>query len=92
MAYLFYHFDGSRPFSEIVREAKDKGFTEPDPREDLSGMDIVRKVVILAREMGMKLETNDVPVSSLVPKELENSSVDEFMQGLAHYQIEQVPA
>lgn len=85
LAYLFYYYDGSRPFSEIVREAKEKGFTEPDPRDDLSGMDIVRKVVILAREIGLELEIEDVDVSGLVPKELEDVSIDEFLDGLSKY-------
>lgn len=88
LAYLFYHYDGTRPFSDIVREAKDKGFTEPDPRDDLSGMDIVRKVVILAREIGLTLEVEDVEVSGLVPKELEDVSIDEFLDGLSKYDSE----
>ncbi|MBK25615.1 MAG: bifunctional aspartate kinase/homoserine dehydrogenase I [Halobacteriovorax sp.] len=88
LAYLFYHFDGTRAFSEIVREAKEKGFTEPDPRDDLSGMDIVRKVVILAREIGLDIEIEDVEVSGLVPKELENVSIDEFLDGLSKYDDE----
>lgn len=88
LAYLFYYYDGTRPFSEIVREAKEKGFTEPDPREDLSGMDIVRKVVILAREIGLDLEIEDVDVSGLVPKELEDVSIDEFLDGLSKYDSE----
>ena len=53
LAYLFNLFDGTRPFSEIVREAKAKGYTEPDPRDDLSGTDVARKAVILAREAGL---------------------------------------
>lgn len=82
LAYLFYHYDGTRAFSEIVSEAKKKGFTEPDPREDLSGMDIVRKVVILAREMGLALEVADVEVTGLVPSELQDVPVSEFMERL----------
>src|SRR5690606_27026713 len=53
LAYLFNVFDGKRPFSEIVREARARGYTEPDPRDDLSGMDVARKAVILAREAGL---------------------------------------
>src|SRR5690606_31115040 len=56
LAYLFNLFDGSRPFSEIVRDAKARGYTEPDPRDDLSGMDVARKAVILAREAGLAIE------------------------------------
>ncbi len=83
LAYLFWKFDGTKPFSELVGEAKDLGFTEPDPRDDLSGMDIVRKTVILAREIGYAVEVEDVPVKSLVPGELRDVSVENFMQHLS---------
>ncbi len=83
LAYLFNVFDGSRPFSEIVREARDMGYTEPDPRDDLSGMDVARKVVILGREMGLSLELSGVEVESLVPAGLEDGDVDAFLDGLA---------
>ncbi|MCF7944802.1 MAG: bifunctional aspartate kinase/homoserine dehydrogenase I, partial [Spirochaetia bacterium] len=63
-------------------EAKELGYTEPDPRDDLSGMDIVRKTVILAREMGLKVEVEDVPVRSLVPEALQQKSIEEFLQQL----------
>ena len=53
LAWLFNQYDGSVPFSTLVREAREMGFTEPDPRDDLSGMDVGRKSVILARELGM---------------------------------------
>ncbi len=85
LAYLFWRFDGKTPFSSLVREAKELGFTEPDPRDDLSGMDIVRKTVILAREMGFPVEIADVPVRSLVPEELADParvSIDDFLDGL----------
>ncbi len=83
LAYLFWRFDGTQPFSELVQEAKELGFTEPDPRDDLSGMDIVRKTVILAREIGYSVEIEEVPVKSLVPPELENVPVEEFMKHLS---------
>ena len=70
LAWLFHHFDGSRPFSELVREARDAGFTEPDPREDLSGEDVRRKILILARSAGFAIESDQVEVRSLVPPEL----------------------
>jgi len=85
LAYLFNVFDGSEAFSSIVRTAKAKGYTEPDPRDDLSGMDVARKLIILAREMGLTLEMTDVQVEGLVPKALENSSVDEFMARLPEF-------
>ena len=70
LAWLFHHFDRSRPFSELVREARDAGFTEPDPREDLSGEDVRRKILILARAAGFAIESDQVQVGSLVPPEL----------------------
>ena len=80
LSYLFNAFDGSKPFSEILHEARKCGYTEPDPREDLSGMDVARKVVILAREMGLGLSLSDLVVESLVPQGLETGSADEFMK------------
>ena len=70
LAWLFDRFDGSRPFSELVREARDAGFTEPDPRDDLSGEDVRRKILILARAAGFAIESDQVEVGSLVPPEL----------------------
>jgi bifunctional aspartokinase / homoserine dehydrogenase 1 len=82
LAYLFNVFDGSESFSSIVRAAKAKGYTEPDPRDDLSGMDVARKVIILGREMGLTLEISDVQVEGLVPEALTKCSVGEFMERL----------
>jgi aspartokinase/homoserine dehydrogenase 1 len=85
LAYLFNVYDGTKPFSEIVKDAKAKGYTEPDPRDDLSGTDFVRKVIILGREMGLKLEMKDVQVESLIPAGLEKGSIDDFLNGLPKY-------
>jgi aspartokinase/homoserine dehydrogenase 1 len=85
LAYLFNVFDGSEPFSSIVRTARLKGYTEPDPRDDLSGMDVARKLIILAREMGLTLELADVQVTGLVPQALKHVGVDEFMERLAEF-------
>jgi aspartokinase/homoserine dehydrogenase 1 len=88
LSYLFNSFDGSVPFSEIVRVARDKGYTEPDPREDLSGMDVARKVVILAREMGMEVGLDDMEIEGLIPEGLEEGSVEDFLNLLAEYDDE----
>jgi aspartokinase/homoserine dehydrogenase 1 len=85
LAYLFNVFDGRESFSSIVRTAKAKGYTEPDPRDDLSGMDVARKLIILAREMGLTLEMADVAVEGLVPKALEKCGVDDFMARLPEF-------
>src|SRR5450755_1376321 len=85
LAYLFNVFDGTEAFSSIVKTAKQKGYTEPDPRDDLSGLDVARKLIILGREMGLTLEMADVQVEGLVPKALANATVDEFMRRLPEY-------
>jgi aspartokinase/homoserine dehydrogenase 1 len=82
LAYLFNVYDGSVPFSDIVRDAKQRGYTEPDPRDDLSGTDVARKLIILAREMGLTLELSDVRIESLVPAGLETGSIDDFLDRL----------
>src|SRR5207244_4518971 len=79
LAYLFNVYDGATSFSQIVREARARGFTEPDPRDDLSGQDVARKLIILGREMGLELELKDVRVESLVPAELVHGPIEEFM-------------
>jgi homoserine dehydrogenase len=76
LAWLFNHYDGMRPFSALVRQAREAGYTEPDPRDDLSGEDVRRKIVILARAAGVELESQDVEVASLVPPELAVLSKD----------------
>jgi len=83
LSYLFNLFDGRRPFSEIVREARAKGYTEPDPRDDLTGGDVAKKLIILARELGLRLELDDVHVESLVPAELLDLDVESFLSRYA---------
>ena len=82
LAWLFNRYDGSVPFSQLVAQARALGYTEPDPRDDLSGTDVGRKLVILAREAGRALSLEDVQVESLVPQTLRQASVEDFMARL----------
>lgn len=82
LAYLFNIYDGSTAFSDIVKDARQRGYTEPDPRDDLSGTDVARKLIILGREMGLELELSDVQIESLVPAGLEKGTIDEFLEKL----------
>lgn len=82
LAWLFDRFDGSRPFSDLVREAHAKGYTEPDPRDDLSGEDVRRKILILARNAGFPLESGCVDVESIVPESLRALTATEAMERL----------
>ncbi|MFC0682726.1 homoserine dehydrogenase [Lysobacter korlensis] len=83
LAWLFGQFDGLRPFSGFVREARAAGYTEPDPRDDLSGEDVRRKILILARAAGVPLDVDDVAVESLVPDELAHVPVADLDASLA---------
>jgi len=85
LSYLFNSLDGRQPFSAIVRAAHDRGFTEPDPRDDLSGMDVARKLIILAREIGLEIDLGDVHIESLVPENLRGSSPEEFLERLEEH-------
>jgi aspartokinase/homoserine dehydrogenase 1 len=85
LAYLFNVYDEGTAFSEIVSAARQRGYTEPDPRDDLSGLDVARKLIILGREMGLPLEMSDVKIESLVPVGLESASADEFMSQLPRH-------
>lgn len=76
--YVFNNYNGEQPFAEVVRKAQEEGYTEPDPRLDLSGKDVMRKILILARESGEKLEMEDIENHSFMPESCMRGSVDDF--------------
>ncbi len=81
--YVFNNYDGNKPFAEIVKQAQNEGYTEPDPRLDLSGMDVMRKIMILAREAGEKIEMKDIENISFMPTSCMQGSVDDFYKEMA---------
>nr|MBK7067082.1 bifunctional aspartate kinase/homoserine dehydrogenase I [Deltaproteobacteria bacterium] len=85
LSYVFNSYTGGTSFSEVVRQAKALGYTEPDPRDDLAGTDVARKLVILGREMDLPMELDAVTVQSLVPEALRGADVEAFMTGLADF-------
>lgn len=83
MNYIFSELSKGTPFSKVVAQAKEKGYTEPDPRDDLSGMDVARKILILGREAEQELHFEDVSVQSMVPDDCANiDSVEDFLKKL----------
>jgi aspartokinase/homoserine dehydrogenase 1 len=83
ISYIFNHFKGDAAFHEIVMEAQEKGYTEPDPRDDLNGKDFMRKMLILARDAGYALEESDVSIQNILPEAcLQAPNVEEFYKQL----------
>jgi len=84
--FVFNNYDGTRKFAEVVRQAQDEGYTEPDPRLDLSGTDVMRKIMILAREAGQKIEMDDISNNSFMPEECMKGSVEDFYKEMEKYE------
>jgi aspartokinase/homoserine dehydrogenase 1 len=83
ISYIFNNFKGDATFHDIVKQAQEKGYTEPDPRDDLRGTDFMRKMLILARDAGYELEAAEVEIESMLPKSCLNAkTVDDFYQTL----------
>ena len=80
--YIFNTISADVPFSRTVALAKEEGYSEPDPRIDLSGKDVIRKLVILAREAGYEVSQDDVEVHPLLPQELFDGSLEDFWKNL----------
>ncbi len=76
--FVFNNYDGSKSFSSVVKQAQEEGYTEPDPRLDLSGTDVARKILILAREAGFKLEMSDIENTGFLPESCLQGSVEDF--------------
>lgn len=76
--FVFNNYDGKKSFAKVVKQAQDEGYTEPDPRLDLGGVDVVRKIMILARESGEKLEMDDIQNNTFMPASCMRGSVSDF--------------
>ncbi|MDQ3393898.1 MAG: bifunctional aspartate kinase/homoserine dehydrogenase I [Bacteroidota bacterium] len=83
LSYIFNTFKEGENFSDVVKEAKKRGFTEPDPRDDLNGKDVARKILILSREAGLSLEPEEIVVENILPEAcLKAKNVEEFFEQL----------
>ena len=84
--FVFNNYNGERSFAEVVRQAQDEGYTEPDPRLDLSGTDVMRKIMILARETGERLELEDIHNISFMPESCMKGDVENFYVEMAKHE------
>lgn len=85
MTYLFNQLEQGMPFSKAIVDAREKGYAEPDPRDDLSGEDVARKFLTLARTLGLKIERSELEVESLIPQELKDTDKETFLAKLSEY-------
>ncbi|MFC2115231.1 bifunctional aspartate kinase/homoserine dehydrogenase I [Bacteroidota bacterium] len=83
--YIFNTLDGNNSLSNVIRKAKELGYSEPDPRIDLSGIDVIRKLIILSREAGYMIEEKDVKISPILPEECFKGSLDDFWKIVSTY-------
>jgi bifunctional aspartokinase / homoserine dehydrogenase 1 len=84
--FVFNNYDGSRSFAAVVKQAQEEGYTEPDPRLDLSGKDVMRKIMILAREAGVEMEMEEIANESFMPEECMTGSVDDFYKAMEKHE------
>lgn len=84
--FVFNHYDGSRSFAAVVRQAQDEGYTEPDPRLDLGGTDVMRKIMILAREAGNNIEMENISNESFMPASCMTGSVEDFYMEMENHE------
>jgi bifunctional aspartokinase / homoserine dehydrogenase 1 len=84
--FVFNHYDGTLPFHEVVRQAQTEGFTEPDPRLDLGGTDVMRKILILAREAGYRLNMEDIANPSFLPPSCFEGTVEDFYKEMEKHE------
>ncbi len=84
--FVFNHYNGEKPFAEVVRDAQNEGYTEPDPRLDLGGTDVMRKILILAREAGYALNMEDIENNGFLPQSCFEGSVEDFYTEMAKHE------
>jgi aspartokinase/homoserine dehydrogenase 1 len=84
--FVFNNYDGTKLFADVVKQAQDEGYTEPDPRLDLGGTDVMRKIMILAREAGEKIEMDDITNNGFLPTECFEGSVADFYKSMAKHE------
>jgi len=82
--FVFNNYDGTRKFADVVKQAQDEGYTEPDPRLDLGGTDVMRKIMILAREAGVKIEMDNIANNSFMPPACMQGTVEDFYKEMAN--------